>query len=197
MANFPGRLSMLTMNDSNRLVGRSGAALVLGVALVLAGPVPTCRGQGTAEDAAKFDDAISLARGKLANALAEYGAKFGTAFASEKAEDLAQMKVAYVNNVLLVRRLRADWKATKVLNSRTGKDLHAAFARFLRQQETFLQTGGLEFIQIAEDKTLTREKKRARIEKIIQRNKKLEEEEADKLVKARQAFAKEHNLKPE
>ena len=187
---------MLTTNDSNRLVSGSGAALVLAAALVLGGPAANCRGQGAAEDAAKFNDAITASKSKLFAAGTAYGTKVGAAVGRGKADDIAQLKVAYVDALLVVRKLRADWKAIKVPDSRTGKDLHAAFDRFLHRQEVSMQADGLELIRITEDKTLTKDQKKTRLIQIIEHNDKKEKEAEAELKKVRQAFAKEHTLKP-
>jgi hypothetical protein len=165
---------------------------VLLLALLLL-PAAFARADVGDDEHARFYQTLKATQPRLYKSGHAFGMKLGLAIQQDTAESVAQMKEAYVDALLALQQFRAESKKLKV--PKGGKDLYAAYERFLDHQETTIRSHGLELIRIALDKKLTANDKVQRVQEIVNRFTKEEAETERPLAKALDDFAREHNLK--
>ena len=123
-----------------------------------------------------------------------FGEKLRDALAQPRPDNIAQMKIALVDILLAIHRTKAEINALKTIPSPAGKDLHDAVENYLQQQEKTIFDSAPEIIRIAADVALVPDVKKAKIQDIIEQNRKGAAAVEGPYTKAVLAFAREYDL---
>jgi KaiC/GvpD/RAD55 family RecA-like ATPase len=153
------------------------------------------RARGGNGEAAKYYATLKGTQDNLYAAANDFGMKIGWALKQDNKENIDQMKVAYVDALLKLRKARADSKSLLVPASKSAKDLSEAYQSLLASTETSMQTSALDLIRIVQDKNLAADQKVAEIKKIIKDNVQAEQAVTARFAEALAAFAKAYDLK--
>lgn len=173
------------------MIRRISALVALGVLCT----IHYAAAQPTTQDAAAFDKAVVDTRSALYQGGFKFGTRLRAVLTDGKAEEAEAMKAALVDALIIMSKAREDWQAVKPPDSKSGRELHETFAKFLEAQQKSMQKDGLALVRIVLNKQLDQEEKGKKIGEVIQANQKLENEGNAQLEKARKALADEHQLK--
>jgi hypothetical protein len=104
------------------------------------------------------------------------------------------MKIALMDVLITLHRIKEDARVLKVIPSASGKELQAAMDGYMRQQERTILETGPEIMRVAADGTLSTAEKRTQIGAIIDRNRQASAAVSAPFTKALLAFAAEHEI---
>ncbi len=148
----------------------------------------------SSEEAATYYQYLKKAPADVNAAGLVFGEKLREALATASAEHVAQMKIAFVDILVAMHRIQLDVKALKENPSPVGKKLRETVDNYLKQQEKTIFDTGPEIIRIAADGALSLGDKRAKIQEIVEGNRKSAAAVEGPFTTALLEFAREHEL---
>lgn len=170
---------------------RIHSASVAVLALVSSLPFAGC---GVSQrQALEFNEAIVGGNLKLEKAGRDLGDAIGTALGGEPA-DVAEAGRLYDVACQTLRQVKADTRALRVPDSKSARDLYAAYQTFLAGQERLLLRDMDEIMNLIEAAGLDQTERAQGVVAILERIQGAEGEELAVLKSAQQAFAREYNV---
>jgi hypothetical protein len=146
-------------------------------------------------DAVGFSQSINKKKKELYAAGKEYGVKLSAVLQKGNPEDIAALKVAYVDSLILIAKVEEEWQTIQAPPGKSGKDLHAAVGNFLKQQRQFMQTDGLTLLRIVQNKDWNMEEKTKRLLAVIDVAHQAEKDAEAALEKVHKVFREEYKIK--
>ena len=160
--------------------------------LVLSGS--TSRAEPPGEEAVKFYQTLKRMPLAMDASGLTFGDKLRAAIALDNTDHIDDVKIAFMDVLLTLHRLKAERTALKVIPSVSGQELYGAMADYLKQREMTILESGTEIIRIAGDGALGADAKKAKIKELINGNHRGAAAVEASLARAFMAFAREHDL---
>jgi hypothetical protein len=157
------------------------------------GSVPPQNARITVAEAKQFNDALVNANKRLENAGRDFGLAVGPAVAGNEV-NLFQVRRTYNQLVQTLNEVKADMRALKVPPSQSARAFYDAHQRALAGQEQMVQNDLGEIVRLVEDPRMNKAARAQRIQEIMQRSTKREQEDLEPLRTAQREFAREYNL---
>ncbi len=123
-----------------------------------------------------------------------FGEKLRDVLVQPKLDSIAHMKIALVDILVTIHRIKEEISALQVIPSPAGRELHDAVENYLKQQEKTIFDSAPEIIRIAADSALSGNVKKAKIQEIIEQNRKGAALVEGPYNQAVLAFAREYGL---